>query len=197
MQTSQASFLLSCETLSTNQCKRLDRFLFLLNGPSYQSITQKPLDKMPYSFFPPFWGGETRVRRSEYLKFPECKVVPRAQDPCQHLALWVCTLLSNEHCAHLRAVARTLSRLFLCTETPRGSLEVHLDSSKAFSWSGSVCELSGPVYHSKLEGAPEFVFPLFIRWLVFSYPYVSFRKLSVTTSVSLNIYIFSCAMLSL
>lgn len=59
------------------------------------------------------------------------------------LALWFCTLPSREHCACLRPAAH--ESLLPCTEAPRGSLEVHLDFSKAFHWPGFVCELPDPL----------------------------------------------------
>lgn len=103
MQTSQASFLLPCETQSTNHYKRLDRFLFLLSAPSYQSITQEPLYKITYSLSPPLFLGRGKQEwgMGKYLEFPEHKVVPMAQDPCQHLVPWVCILLSPVHISGL------------------------------------------------------------------------------------------------
>lgn len=50
----------------------------------------------------------------------------------------------TEPCAHLGAVSHALPPLFVCTETPRGSLEVHLDFSKAFSLSVSFLTLYVP-----------------------------------------------------
>lgn len=37
----------------------------------------------------------------KYLEFPEHEVVPGAEDPCQHLAPCVCTLLSPVHISGL------------------------------------------------------------------------------------------------
>lgn len=129
MPTSQTIFfLLPCEILSTNQCKRFDRgFLFKCSFlPEHHTIATRQIVIFP---FPPFGGREKqRWGMGRYLEFSENRVVPRAQDLCQHLATGVCTLLSLA---------------FLSFSAQRLPEDL---------WrSGSVCELPGPVYCSKLR----------------------------------------------
>lgn len=129
MQTPQASFFLPCETPSANQRKRLDRFLFLLSALSYQSVTQKPLHKMTFPLpHPPapFLGGGRNKSEA-----------------------W--TSIWNSQNTKWSLGHKTSASVWLCGLAPYwalpvgdpswGSLEVHLDSSKSFSWSGPLCEL--------------------------------------------------------
>lgn len=148
MQTPQASFSLPCESLSANQRKRLDRFLFLLSALSYQSITQKPLHKMTFPLpHPPapFLGeGETRVRHGQVSGIPRTQSGPWGTGLLP--AFGSVGLHPTEH-SQLGILREDLWRFTLILLSPSAGLDL--------------C-VSFVVHHSRLEGAPAFPLSIFV-----------------------------------